>query len=186
MLLTNEIKRAIQKARSICLDFQPATDIQGSWERDRKEVTIELTMGTSAAKDQTRVTFEGFRGWIPSGHKDQMETVNSGFGVPYEQASKADSNVFSPDSGRWLDIHSDQNDHLQSIFRVIPTGSQLTFRMALDWHSNPLLIKRGVHVDVLIIEARPPQRKNGREARPLKFNLAIEATEHTKNRFGNW
>lgn len=185
MLLTNDIKRAIAKASHMTLDFQPAPDIEGSWERDRKVVAIWLTTGSASAKDQTRITFEGFRGWIHSGYRDEMVTERTEYGT-HRRHSREDSNIYQPESGRWMELHSNQDWTLQSIFRVIPTGSALTFRMMLDHHTYPALAEKGVHVDVLVVEAQPPTRKGGKQAKALQFTIATPTSFHDKNRFGNW
>lgn len=180
MLLTKELKKALQTAKSIAIDFAPIEGL-ASYERDRKTVTLRLHFEAEGKK--TTQEYTEFSGRIANGHRDAVRKMASGFGSPYVVYDN-DDNTYEPKGGTWLLMYSNHDNSVQSIFRSIPVGSKLHFTVGLDWHSSAAHAEVKFHGDSLQVQATPPAGKNGKESRDLTFELASVAGFHNTARFG--
>lgn len=180
MLLTKEIKDAIKNADAVCFDFEPIAGLE-SYERDRRAVTVRIR---NSKPDRT-TKFEGFAGRVATGNGNKTRTVGATEGwTSYEVYSDEEDNWYRPESGAWVFISAAFQEHLQSVFRSIPVGSELTFSVLLDNRTSPNLVAKKMHGDALIVKAQPAARKGGKQPRAMTFDLETQVGEHNTARFG--
>lgn len=181
MLLTKEIKNTIRKADSVCFDFYEIPGLE-RYERDKKEVTIRCAIRPNGHQGpETRIEFEKCSGRIGNGSRDKVQPRSDG--EVYDYSRDAD-NTYEPKRGTWVMLCARQQDHLQSIFRLIPTGSELHIEVRLDYGSNAYCVRNRLHVDQLVIRATPIDRR-GKRLNQLEFLLDSSVGEHNTARFGN-
>ena len=185
-VLTSELKRMIRKASVMTLRFEQDPDHE-TWSRDKMLVTMHLVHRRRYPDGTTRdvrIVITGFHGRIGAGYKNKVDPLREGaYGSTYRYARDKD-NIHAPTEGVWAFTTAAYNNHLQSCFRMLPTGSELSFQVNLDNGTHGYMVQAGMHGDVLTMTAQPPQGRRARPAPPVEFMLDSVSHPHNTARFG--
>jgi len=170
---TTELRAFAKKSDLVVVRFETVPDAP-SWHRDA--AFVELDFVQESNKDGERRMRVRFAGWIGTGYRDDLREVTGEYS--WKEYSREPANLYRPTSGSWLlHLYPNQATHAYSCFMAIASKSRLTFRVRLDYHTNPCMAESGLHGDVLTLEASKGKTRQG-------FDLDNATHRHNSARFG--
>lgn len=164
-VMTRKLRAALKRADSFCLDFDDKTATIRLLKRTKPDDPFGDGLWRSAL-------FPGFAARVGRGHRD--DTCTKDGDVWY---SDRHENDYWPTSGCWVISYAQYHHELMSAFASVPIGSELSFTVALDAHSNGYCARARLHADVLRMTA-----KKGKTLRTFMLDATVCA--HNTARFG--
>jgi len=172
---TPEVRAFAKKADLAVLYFETISD-SPSWLQDAAFVEMKLVQEAKLGRKTEKTMYVKFAGFIGTGHRDDLREVTGDYS--WKEYSREPANLYRPTRGSWLlYLYPNQATHAHSILMSVAANSALEFRVRLDYHTSPVLAERGLHGDVLTVEARKGKRRLG-------FDLDTQCTRHNSARFG--
>ena len=170
---TKEVRAAILKAHRIALRFRRTT----SWGEGVVEIECFREVSRKGQTTTVATSFGRFecRAFIGNGHMDKTREVMPPLG--WTEYSSEEDNLHCPGRGYWGLRYMNQLTHERSIFKLLPLGSDLTFRVRLDYATTPNMAVAGLHGDVLELEVHKGKHS-------FVLELDREVGKHNTCRFG--
>lgn len=177
-LWTAELKAALKKADYVVVRFHEVCDAPW-WRRDAKWCELEFHVRGKSRSEETQYITAWFRGSIGNGYLNEVVSRPMGdFGTSYNFSTEPE-NLYKPSRGVWgTALFPGQTTHARSILESLTVGSELEFKMALDYGGSDITRKAGLHADLMLLRAVKGSKRK-------EFTLEKCVCEHNPARFGN-
>jgi hypothetical protein len=174
LVWTSHVRAFVKKADLVVFHFSAVSDAP-SWYKEAALVEAKFVKKASGkVPEQTMIV--QFAGAIRGGRKDLVSRAISGMDLVH--FSDLAENRYQPRAGSWLAyLYPSQHTPIYSSLMAVPTGSSVQIDVCLDYNSNSLMAKCGIHGDLLALQS---QKGNNHQT----FNLDTANNLHNSARFG--